>query len=207
MVIEILGTRVLAPFYGSTIFVWTSLITITLGTLALGYFVGGYFADSYPKRNLFYGTVFIAGLLAVLLINISQPILVFSDTFGFRWGPLVAGIILFSPILFFFGVLTPFAIRLQFRGAEPGDYFAFLQGFPIREIKSGQASVGVAAASKLYFTVSPANIFLGIYYKTASLIQRTSPWGYIILGLLVLIILFAVLRRFISLNISFRKKE
>lgn len=98
-------------------------------------------------------------------------------------------------------------LNLPIRGAEPGDYFAFLQGFPVRETLPGQASVGVAAASKLYFTVSPANIFLGIYYKTASFLQKTSPWSYIVLGLLVLAVLFATLRRFVSLNISFRKKE
>jgi len=44
LIIEILGTRVLAPFYGSTIFVWSSLITVTLGALALGYFAGGWLA-------------------------------------------------------------------------------------------------------------------------------------------------------------------
>src|SRR3989344_5384615 len=113
LIIEILGTRVLAPFFGSTIYVWSSLITITLGALALGYFVGGYFADKYPKPKSFYGVVFIAGFFTALLIKISEPVLTWSDRFGFQWGPLAAALILFSLPLFFFGMVPPFAIRLR----------------------------------------------------------------------------------------------
>jgi len=40
LIIEIIGTRILTPFYGSTIFVWSPLITVTLAALALGYWSG-----------------------------------------------------------------------------------------------------------------------------------------------------------------------
>jgi len=103
--------------------------------------------------------------------------------------------------------LVKIELNLPIRGAEPGDYFAFLQGFPVVEYAPGQAGVGIAAASKLYFTVAPANIFLGVYYKTASMLQKTSPWSYIILGLIALGILIVILRRFMSFNVSFKKKN
>ena len=41
MVIEVLGSRVLGPFFGVSLFVWTSLITVTLVTLAAGYAIAG----------------------------------------------------------------------------------------------------------------------------------------------------------------------
>lgn len=41
MVIELLGTRMIAPFYGASIYVWSSLISVTMIALSLGYFVGG----------------------------------------------------------------------------------------------------------------------------------------------------------------------
>jgi len=59
LVIEILGTRIIAPFYGSTIFVWVSLIVVTLGFLSLGYFYGGKLADKRPETALLYKIIFI----------------------------------------------------------------------------------------------------------------------------------------------------
>ena len=35
MVIELLGTRLIAPFYGASLYVWTSLISVTLIALAI----------------------------------------------------------------------------------------------------------------------------------------------------------------------------
>ncbi|SEG22378.1 fused MFS/spermidine synthase [Nitrosomonas ureae] len=45
MVIELLGTRLIAPFYGASLYVWTSLIAVTLIALAIGYYLGGIWAD------------------------------------------------------------------------------------------------------------------------------------------------------------------
>src|SRR5262245_27398638 len=48
MVVEILGSRILAPNFGTTLHVWSALITVTLAALAVGYAVGGRVADRYP---------------------------------------------------------------------------------------------------------------------------------------------------------------
>jgi len=113
LVIEIVGTRVLSPFYGSTIFVWSSLIAVTLGFLALGYFASGFIADKFPKGSLLYFLIFLGGALALLLMKLNQPLLVFSDSFGFRMGPLVASLVLFALPLMFLGMAGPFVIRLM----------------------------------------------------------------------------------------------
>jgi len=118
LVVEIAGTRVLAPFYGSTIFVWSSLISITLGFLSLGYFVGGFFADKHPKGELFYAIIFTGAASSLFLIKISQPILVFSDTLGLRTGPLVATLLLFALPFFLLSMAGPFAIRLRAKNLE-----------------------------------------------------------------------------------------
>ena len=54
LIVEILGTRVIAPFYGATIFVWSAMIVVTLGALALGYRAGGALADRRPDFPLFF---------------------------------------------------------------------------------------------------------------------------------------------------------
>ena len=59
--VEIAGARVLTPFYGSSIYVWSSTITVTLASLSIGYFVGGFLADRHPRATWFYGLIFLGG--------------------------------------------------------------------------------------------------------------------------------------------------
>ncbi len=118
LIIEIAGSRILAPFYGSTVFVWSSLITVTLGFLALGYFIGGFFADKYPRPQCFYFVIFLGAASALFLIKFNQYLLVFSDKFSFKFGPLVAGLALFAIPVFLLSMAGPYAIRLCSRIPE-----------------------------------------------------------------------------------------
>lgn len=88
--------------------------------------------------------------------------------------------------------------------AEPGDYFAFLESGPVASNKPG-TSVGVAVATKLFFTVIPANIFQAITYRVSSFFSANSPWSYIGLGIILFIIVFFLFRKFFSFNIGVRK--
>lgn len=72
---------------------------------------------------------------------------------------------------------------------QPGEYFAYLEGHPVKKSESGQTSIGVAAAAKLYFTVAPANIFQGIYYRFTSLYSRYQPWDTIALAVIFVTVL------------------
>ncbi len=97
-------------------------------------------------------------------------------------------------------------LSLPLKGVKPGNYFVYLEGHPIKKSVTGQTSVGVAAAAKLYFTVAPANIFEGIYYRILSLWVMYSPWCQIVLGMLVVAIIIAIFRKFFTLQIGIRKK-
>jgi len=87
--------------------------------------------------------------------------------------------------------------------AQPGDYFCYLEGHPIKK-KSGQggAAIGVAAAAKLYFTVVPANIFQGIYYRFISLYSRYHPWDTIVLVIIIFAILIIIFRKKFKIQIA-----
>jgi hypothetical protein len=52
MVVEILGTRVIGPVFGVSLFVWAALLAVTLGSLAIGYYAGGVLVDRSPKARL-----------------------------------------------------------------------------------------------------------------------------------------------------------
>src|SRR3990167_309511 len=86
LVIEIAGSRVVAPFYGSSIFVWSSLITVTLASLAIGYALGGALADRKPQYTVLYIPIFIAGLFTVLIPKLAPWALTITRGFGITYG-------------------------------------------------------------------------------------------------------------------------
>jgi len=92
---------------------------------------------------------------------------------------------------------------------EPGEYFAYLEGHPVAKSESGQTTIGVAAAAKLYFTVLPANPVLGVYYKVASIWKLNQPWSSRIAGAISLLVIYLAMRKYLGFQISFggKKKE
>jgi len=73
MILELLGTRIIGPFYGVSLYVWSSLIAVTLIALALGYFLGGMLADRYPAVRLAH-VIVLAALTTVAIPFLSGPI-------------------------------------------------------------------------------------------------------------------------------------
>lgn len=87
---------------------------------------------------------------------------------------------------------------------QPGDYFAYLEGHPVKKSVAGQTSIGVAAAAKLYFTVTPANIFQGIYYRFISLYSRYHPYDTIVLAIIFAAALILIFRKRFKIQIAKR---
>lgn len=112
MVIELLGTRLIAPFYGASLYVWSSLISVTMMALALGYFVGGYWADRARRTGLAL-VISLAAVLTVLIPWVTRPVLLATDPLGLRAGAFVSALVLFFPALTMLGMVGPFAIKLS----------------------------------------------------------------------------------------------
>ena len=88
---------------------------------------------------------------------------------------------------------------------KPGDYFAYLEAHPV--IKAGPGTtIGVAAATKTYFTVMPANIWQAIYYKITSFFVIYAPWTYVILAMLIGAVIITIFRKFFSFQIGIKRK-
>ncbi len=114
MGLEIAGSRVLAPFFGNSVFVWGSLISVFLVALSLGYFVGGRSADRHPTHVLLSFLCVLVSLLILLLAVLARGLCgALADAgLGERSGPLVAATLLFLPPSVGLGMVSPFAIRL-----------------------------------------------------------------------------------------------
>lgn len=113
LTIEILGTRILGPFYGVDIFLWSSLITVTLVGLSIGYLAGGTLADrSASSIHLAYFTGG-AGIWIILIPLIKHPFLTLAEPLGLRAATLLASLILFFPPLALLGMVSPYVVRLK----------------------------------------------------------------------------------------------
>jgi spermidine synthase len=125
LAIEILGTRLLGPFYGVDLFLWSALISTTLAALSLGYVLGGRWADRGPRRERLAMPLAIAGAWMLLVPWLRQPLLAVTDAWGPRAAVLVAA---FVPLALL-GMVGPYAIRLRAHrlgevGRTAGDLFA-----------------------------------------------------------------------------------
>ena len=121
LVIEVSATRILASYFGNTLYSFSSIISTVLGALSLGYYYGGRMADKNPSRRNFYLIILYSGVSVLLLYVLSLfvlPILGFllSPVFG----PLVASLALFFIPSLLLGMLSPFAIKLQSENAPVG---------------------------------------------------------------------------------------
>jgi spermidine synthase len=112
--LEIVGSRVLAPYFGSSIFVWGSLISTFLAGLTIGYYMGGFLADRRPRLLAMAVLILIAGVLVVILPVVAPPVnrSIASVDFGPRLSPLVATVCLFFLPSMFMGTVSPYAIKL-----------------------------------------------------------------------------------------------
>lgn len=118
MGLEILGSRILAPFYGNSIFVWGSLIGVFLGALSLGYWIGGRLADAYPSISGMGVLLALAGALICVIPRITELVALVAGG-GLRSGPLLAAVLLFSLPSILMGAISPYAIRVA--GTRPDE--------------------------------------------------------------------------------------
>ncbi len=118
MVMELVGSRLMAPVLGTSVFVWTSLIGIILGAMSLGYYLGGKLADKKPTLKVFSSLTLAAGIFIFLIIIFKNPILDLSMFFGLKAGSVFAAIFLFSIPALFLGAVSPYAVRLSMKKVE-----------------------------------------------------------------------------------------
>lgn len=115
--VEIAASRVVAPAFGNSLYVWGSLIGVVLAGLAVGYWLGGVAADRAPAPALL-SVVIVLGALAVLLVPLlDDPVLagIVAWDPGPRLSPLLAAIALFALPSVVLAAVTPVAVRLRTR--------------------------------------------------------------------------------------------
>lgn len=93
-------------------------------------------------------------------------------------------------------------LKLPIRDVKPGEYFAYLTAQPVSDISEGSASVGVAAATKLYFSVISANIFQAIYFVVLDFIAKYRPWSIIVPLFVFLLVVWKILSKKFKIQVT-----
>ncbi len=114
MGLEIVGSRLLAPVFGSSLFVWGALIGVVLAAMSSGYAAGGWLADRYPSQVVLAGLLLASGGWTLLLAWAGQPVVfhVFQWIQDPRWGPCVAASVLLAVPAFGLSGVLPALLRL-----------------------------------------------------------------------------------------------
>lgn len=112
MIVEILGAKMLAPYFGTSHFVWTAQIAITLVALAIGYYAGGRLVDRSPQLSGLYWAILVAAVYLGLTVLVVEPAAWWCLDFNLAVGSLLASTFLFFVPLALLAMVGPFFIRV-----------------------------------------------------------------------------------------------
>ncbi len=135
LALEMCASRLLGPWYGTSLVVWANIIGFFLIYLSVGYFLGGRVADRYPNPALLGALTAAAAIATALIPIISGPILDWSerglntDNASIFFSSMLAVILLFAVPVILLGFVSPFAVRLSVKrlgttGSKAGGLYA-----------------------------------------------------------------------------------
>lgn len=119
MACELIGAKLLAPFFGTSLYVWAAALALTLGGLTIGYFLGGRYSKKYAGSYSFlYWVLICAGLLLVVMPFTSELIMNQTINLSLEMGAIFSLLIFMMPPLIFMGMVSPIIINLLTEDVE-----------------------------------------------------------------------------------------
>ncbi len=167
MGLEMLASRFLAPYFGTSTYVWATIIGMAMIALSLGYALGGRWADRNPTRKGLYRLITVAAIM-VFLIPMGRvlPALGHNGALELSWTSFILG--LFGSLALFFipmmllAAASPYMIRLAARtlgtvgstsgriysistvGSVAGVFLTTFVGMPYLGVVESLVSYGIA---------------------------------------------------------------
>jgi spermidine synthase len=198
-VIELAATRLLAPYFGASLFVWTNVIGIILVGLAIGYTVGGRLADKTRDARILYRILGVAGVLTAATPFMVAPIstaIVSHNVFTtvgllvLLIGSFLVTIVLFLLPIILLGMTSPFLIALDSRirtdgvGTVAGRIFTWsTAGSIIGIFGTGLVFIPFFGTRRTILGAAVSLVLL------ACVGERSKRWGFLSIILLSLIVM------------------
>jgi predicted membrane-bound spermidine synthase len=112
MACELIGAKEVAPFFGSSLYVWAAVLGVTLAALMTGYYTGGWISHRYQPRNLIFGILVAAGTLLVIMPFTGPWIMESMLGMSVRLGTTLSLMVFMFPPLMLMGMSSPIIIGL-----------------------------------------------------------------------------------------------
>lgn len=117
MVLELTGSRLVAPFFGTSLIVWTALIGVVMTSLCVGNWLGGHLADRRPEARLLGRVIMLSAIIMAATAFFSNGVLIWLSTLALDpyANAVLAALIIFTPASLLLGMTSPFIARLALR--------------------------------------------------------------------------------------------
>ncbi len=113
MAVELMGAKLVAPFYGNSLYVWTAVLTMTVLGLTLGYYTGGRLAKKGASETMLFVILGISAVLVVALPLTASIAIALTKGMGLIAGICVTCILLLLPPMLSFGIVGPMVVSLM----------------------------------------------------------------------------------------------
>lgn len=118
MALEMVGSRILAPTFGSSIYIWGSLIVVVMAAMTLGYYMGGRIADRFPDLSVIGIILTVAGLFIGFLPFWTGKVNFLCGQLEPRAGSLLAATAFFFLPSLLLATVSPYAVKLAGRNLD-----------------------------------------------------------------------------------------
>ena len=110
MACELLGAKMTAPFFGTTLYTWAAVLAITLGGLALGYFIGGWLSSKYKPVKLLQWVLISSGLFMIGMPFLAESLMKTVISLNLLTGLMISLSIYLLPPVLLFGMVSPIIV-------------------------------------------------------------------------------------------------
>lgn len=175
MVIELSAIRILAPWFGNSLYTWTGVIGVILTAMSVGYYFGGWLADKKTSYAILAHILALAALfiLAIpLAANLLGRPLAGLDVI---LGPVLSTILLFAVPGFFLGSVSPYIIRLV--SLLSADKHIGLSAGTVYMVSTIGSVLGTFAAG---FWLIPSLDLEQVFWFTGGAIALLAALGYVL---------------------------
>lgn len=185
MATELIGAKLVAPFYGNSLYVWTGILCFCVSGLALGYYAGGIISGKSPNPDILYAVLAVGSLLVFAFPFSSKVLISLTSGMGLLAGVCLTCLFLMVPPMACFGVVGPMVVRLMSSSLESlgkisgTTYFVSTFGGIVATFLFGLClipSVGLVVCTRIIFS---ALALLPIFYFSMRFLKRgsTAPFA------------------------------
>jgi len=177
MSLELLGGRVLAPYFGSSIYVWGSIISVFMASLAIGYLIGGKWSVRNPSLLRFASIFLVGAILLYPLVLFAEPTMdwIFNRVEDPRYGSLLASVFLFVLPTVILGMISPYSVRLLVDSVEHAGQVAGRLYF-VSTLGSALGTLATSFYLVLWFEINSILIGLTLTLITMFAVGITCHW-------------------------------